>query len=338
MTQRNTGLEEGKLGFVAEMPAPGEDVPGEFQVFPRGFVEIEGGDGFLVDDEAMEAVIRRFRSRGLDMVVDYEHQTEKDEEAPAAGWIRELVNRGEEGLWAGVEWTERARRYLAGREYRYYSPVFLVSAGERKLVELLRVALTNAPRLNWIRPIVAKAKPNDKEDAMEFLVTCARKLGLPEGAGEKDVLAAIDKAAGIGAVACKEVLDALGLEQSAKRSEVVATIHALKQRPDLTREVAGLKAKLAERERDELVAAALKEGKITPAQREWAEKYAVQDPEGFRFFIAKAPKVVPLDATDPAREPGNRRRPDDVQLAINKLMGITEEIWTKYNSEERKHS
>ena len=141
MLPSNERKMEGRLGFIAEMPAPAGEVPVEFQVFPRGRVEIEGSAGFSVDEEAMEAVIRRFRSRGLDMVVDYEHQTEKDTEAPAAGWIRELFSRGEEGLWAKVEWTERARQYLANREYRYYSPVFSVSGVERKLVELLRVAL-----------------------------------------------------------------------------------------------------------------------------------------------------------------------------------------------------
>jgi phage I-like protein len=221
-----------------------------------------------------------------------------------------------------------------GKTLLSYQPVFLVSRGERKLVELLRVALTNAPRLNWIRPIVAKADTSNKEeDAMEFLVLCAKKLGLPEGADEREVLAAIEKAAGGGneIVACKEVLEALELRETAKRSEVVATVHALKQKPDLTQEVAALKAKLAERERDELVAAALKDGKITPAQKDWAEKYAVQDPEGFRFFVAKAPQVVPVGSVKPAGTPGGPSGPDDVQCEINKLMGISEETWKKYN-------
>ena len=148
---------------------------------------------------------------------------------------------------------------------------------------------------------------------MEFLVLCAKRLGLPEGANEQEVLVAMEKACGhgVGVVACKEVFDALGLEETVQRSEVVATIHALKQKPDLTREVAALKARLAERERDELVAAALKDGKITPAQKEWAEKYAVQDPEGFRFFIAKAPQVVPgrfgATGTEPGKAVGHGR-------------------------------
>lgn len=129
--------------------------PNEFQVFPYGEIQIEGGPPFVVDDAIMDRIVERFSARGLDMVVDYEHQTEANVEAPAAGWIKRLVNRGTAGLWAVVEWTARAREYLANREYRYFSPVFMLSP-KNGLVELLRVGLTNAPRLNGISPIVAK--------------------------------------------------------------------------------------------------------------------------------------------------------------------------------------
>jgi len=337
--------EDLKLGFFERMPEE-PPVPAEFQVFPRGLVEIEGAEPFLVDDSAMDRAIERFRARGLDMVIDYEHQTEGGDRAPAAGWIKRLENRADRGLWAVVEWTERAREYLARREYRYFSPVFLVSKEPRELSELLRVALTNAPRLNRIKPIVAKSRPgaacphgadncNDQSTGgkrMEFLELAAKKVGLPETAKAEEVLEEIGKLrTAEETVACKEVLDALELPSGVGKSETVATIHALRQKPDLTMEVAALKRRLSERERDDLVTAALKEGKITPAQREWAEKYALDDSEGFRLFVAKAPRVVPLDSID--RE-GNRppvNDPDRNQLEINKLLGISEETWKKYN-------
>ena len=191
------------LGFIAGLP---EDkgrptaVPTEFQIFPHGRVTLVGGEPFTVDDAAMSAVISAFDSRGLDMVIDYEHQTEggeyssPDGKAPAAGWIKSIENRGEDGLWAKVEWTEAAADLLAKKEYRYFSPVFLVSKGERRLVELLRVALTNAPRLNWIKPIVAKnANPTEKEVEMEFLKRIAKQLGLPESVTQDQVLETIRK-------------------------------------------------------------------------------------------------------------------------------------------------
>lgn len=359
-----------RLGFVAQFS--GQDVPAEFQVFPYGRVEIEGSEPFLVDGEAMNAVVTQFNARGLDMVIDYEHQTEggdyasPDGQAPAAGWIKALENRGPDGLWARVEWTEKARQYLTNREYRYFSPVFLVSKSGRRLIELLRVALTNAPRLNWIRPIVAK-QHNPKGETMEFLKKIAKSLGLPETASEAEVIAALTKtqsaapellklsatSAGLAetatseeviaaikklkqpveVIACKDVLDAIGLAATATKSEVVASIHALKQRPgaDVLREIAALKAKLAARDRDELVASAIAAGKITPAQKEWAEKYALGDPEGFKLFIAKAPQVVPVGGLPLPTSTGGAKGIEEAQLEINKMMGISDEVWKKHN-------
>lgn len=345
------GKEAAKLGFVAAMPgmdvqAPSPAaVPSSFQVFPYGTVLIQGSEPFVVDDMAMNAVIEHFESRGLDMVIDYEHQTEggdyasPDGKAPAAGWVKSLENRGADGLWANVEWTETARELLERREYRYYSPVFFVSKEGRRLAELLRLALTNAPRLDWIRPIVAKNgnPPTRSHPMKELLILLAKKLNLPETSTQDQVLAKLSELQAEQSkahlIACKEALDALGLAETASKSELVATIHALKQRPDYSQEIAALKQKLAVRERDELVAAALKAGKITPAQKEWADAYALNDPDGFQVFVAKAPQVIPLDKLDLAANPKSKSDvPDDVQLEINKMCGVDEETWKKYNS------
>jgi len=362
-----------KFIVIAQMP-PGI-IPTEFQVFPAGQVEAKGAGAFTVDAEAMNAVIQKFQARGLDMVIDYEHQTEgktdqydftaPDGRAPAAGWIKRLENRGQDGLWAICEWTDKAREYLASREYRYFSPVFMVSKSSGKLTELLRVALTNAPRLNQIQPIVAK---NLKEESMEFLKKIAKLLGLPETAtedqvsvaiaglnGHKETVLACSREVGLTdatggeiiisaikslkeqpakIVACPEVIEAIGLATTATKSEIIASIHALKQRPDATvlQEIASLKARLAERDKDDLVTAALKEGKITPAQKEWAEKYALADAEGFKLFVAKAPQVVPTDKLQVVPDPKPAAVPDDAQLQINKMLGVSDETWKKYNT------
>lgn len=323
-------------------------VPGTFQIFAAGQVEIEGEGPVIVDDGAMNRVIERFRARGLDMVIDYEHQTEEGNPAPAAGWIKALENRGPDGLWATVEWTQKAGEYLANREYRYFSPVFLVSKSDRRLMELLRVALTNAPKLNRIRPIVARLDPAPPqastsiptEESM-FLETIAKQLGLPEGAREQDVSAAVARLLLQSAApartcdactACADVRGALDLPGEAGASEIIASIHALKQRPDLGVEVADLRRRLAERDRDDLVEAALREGKITPAQKEWAQTYALRDPGGFRLFTAKAPRVVPVDALDILGDgtPSDAPPSGDGQLRINRLMGISRDTWQKF--------
>lgn len=341
-----------RLGFIAAMPGLEDQtvlpasVPSSFQIFPFGEVHLQGDKPFTVDDAAMNDVIASFNARGIDMVIDYEHQTEggeyasPDGKAPAAGWIKSLENRGAEGLWAKVEWTEAARELLAKKEYRYYSPVFLVSKEGRRLVELFRLALTNAPRLDWIRPIVARGNnPTNRSTPMkDLLILIAKTLGLPETSTQDQVVARLGELqtsqAAAPPIACKEALDALGLSETASKSELVATIHALKQRPDYSQEIASLKQRLAARDRDELVTAALKAGKITPAQKEWAESYALNDPEGFKLFVAKAPQVVPTDRLDLVDNPKPKGEvPDDVQLQINKMCGVNDETWKKYNGQ-----
>ncbi len=130
--------------------------PSEFQLLPLGRIDLEGCGPAILDDQSMDNIIEDFERRGNDMVIDYEHQTLKDIQAPAAGWIRKLLKRGQEGLWVVVEWTEKARQYLAKREYRYFSPVMLTRLSDHKIVKLVNVALTNSPKINHLKSIVAK--------------------------------------------------------------------------------------------------------------------------------------------------------------------------------------
>ena len=162
--------------ILKEVAGPaGGNPPDTFQLLPYGRIELEGEEPAVVDEEGIAAVIDNFDRRGNDMVIDYEHQTLKDVEAPAAGWIRQLIDRGAEGIWAAVEWTDRAKEYLKNREYRYFSPVFWVSTGERRVVRIQHVALTNFPKINQLRPIVAKL---GREEAREARDRRSRKYGI----------------------------------------------------------------------------------------------------------------------------------------------------------------
>jgi len=142
----------------------------EFQVFPYGEIDVEGESPAYLDEEAKSLIINEFNRRGNDMVIDYEHQTLKDIQAPAAGWVRKLVDKGAQGLWAVVDWTAKAKKYLKDREYRYFSPVFSVRKDDRKIVALKNVALTNSPLLNHLQPIIAKYNFDTKFDPVTLQV------------------------------------------------------------------------------------------------------------------------------------------------------------------------
>lgn len=117
----------------------------------------DGRDPFFVDKGSMKRVLEAFSHRGNDLVVDYEHSTMNTgngDAAPAAGWIKELEAR-DDGVWARIEWTDRARKYIQAKEYRYFSPVVSLTEG-RKVKELLNVALTNFPAMASLTALAAK--------------------------------------------------------------------------------------------------------------------------------------------------------------------------------------
>ena len=410
------------------------DIPNEFQLLPYGRIDIEGEPPAYVDEESIASVIANFTRRGNDMVIDYEHQTLKDVQAPAAGWIKRLVDRGKDGLWAIVEWTERAREYLKNKEYRYFSPVFWITKEGRKVARIENVALTNLPRINQLRPIVAKlsreearaaqrersrkygigikegghvTKPSEwadvpddqwldpvnyrypcpdaeqtraaasywgmpknqaqytpeeraiinarldkfrkkfgigkfrKEEA-KMITKIRKRLGLPDEAGEDKVVEALEAVVaknkeleGKEAVACKEVLEALGVEQEAGKEVVVAKIEELKAPADvaqkLSQEVADLKRTIAKMKQEDLVERALKEGKTSPEELDaWGRELAEKSPEQFEKIVLSRPagSVVPVEGLRPAKD--KKDGLDEVQMSINKMLGIDEETWKKY--------
>jgi len=323
-------------------------VPDEIQVIPYG-TEIDTPKGkFTLDDECAAAVIAEFGTHKNQMVIDYEHQTLQGTEAPAAGWITKLINKGKDGIWAAVEWTAKAKTYITNKEYKYVSPVFLKRISDNRVLRLINVALTNQPNIDGMVPLVNKAgditiKINKEESTMwkELL----KKLGLAETATEQDAIAAINKietdaaaAKGAVVVANKSVLTALGLAETATEAEITGTIMAMKQSHTqvsaLAQELKTMKDALAVKDATDAVAVAMKEGKITPAQKEWADAYAKADLAGFKVFVSKAPVVVPLDKIAGNESPAGVVL-DDVQIAVNKQMGIDEETFNKYNKKEK---
>jgi phage I-like protein len=316
-------------------------VPAEIQVIPYGHHDTPKGP-FTLDDDGARGIIEAFEAQTNDMVIDYEHQTIADPpvEAPAAGWIKKLVNRGAEGIWAVIEWTEKAKQYIANREYRYVSPVFLKRISDNRVIGLINVALTNQPNIDGMVPLANKlgfeGDTNTKEATMKDLL---KLLGLSEDAKEEAAIAAVNKLkialeGKTVIIANKGVLDALGLAESATESEIVATILAMKQShtkiDDVVKELNTLKAGLIQRDADGAVEMAMKEGKVTPAQKDWALDYAKRDLEGFKVFVSKAPVVVIEGkvVTD-QKEAGTGI--DDVQTQINKMCGVDEETFRKYN-------
>lgn len=118
-------------------------------------------DRWRINAAIAARVIERYHSRKNRPVVDYEHQTLKAEDnghpAPAAGWIAALEWREGSGLWARTEFTERATRHIAAKEYRYVSPVFRYDAKTGEILEVMMAAITNAPAIDGMAPMELQA-------------------------------------------------------------------------------------------------------------------------------------------------------------------------------------
>ena len=323
--------------------------PEVISVLPFGHVVSQKGE-FDVDEESLAAMKEQIAQRGVDLVVDYEHQTLTGERAPAAGWVKELF--AEDGhIKARVERTIPAKQYLENKEYRYLSPVVNVRKADNKAVGLHSLALTNTPAIEGMNPIVNSDNFEGGQHSMD-IKKLAELLGLSEDATEEQVVEALkvclaenhslkeaEKQPPENVVANKAVCELLGLKAGAAAEDVTAKIMELKSGTvdgvNLAEELKALKQQNAEREANDAVILALKAGKITPAQKEWAKSYALSDPKGFGSFVEKAPQIVPMDKIELDDVKALKSDALDADtLLVCKQLGISPDDVKKYGMKE----
>ena len=331
-------------------------------LLPTGTFRGRDGRGpYRLDDP--DALIRATLARagGMDLVVDYDHQAEeapsKRGPVPAAGWIKELAARPD-GIYGRVEWTEAARAALKAREYRYISPVFIHSPDGRARV-LLRAGLTNVPNLDL--KAVASQQPSSMEiHQMNFLNKLVAALGLPEGATEDDVVTHCQKLGQKLADAPEksslhaQLAQSLGLEEAEEEELIVALNAALAaadpgKQPDpskyvpmqvfkeLQEQVAVMKQDQDIKAATAAVEAALAEGKLTPAMRDWGISLHRSDPKKFEDFVATAPVIsaAAQDMATGASAVEGKGQLTAEEKAVCRQLGITEEDYLKTKEDEQ---
>lgn len=341
----------GKLHACAMNSVDVGGAPDEIKLLPLGLVHSRKGD-FLVDQESCRMILKHFKERQLDLVIDYEHQTLEGVEAPAAGWVKDL-RIGEDAVIAKMEWTQKAAEYLKNKEYRYLSPVVFKREQDKRVTAIHSGALTNTPAIDGMFAVVNSLGVDDYLNGGKHTMDLEKLIklfGLPEGSTEEDVVKAIEAAVkaeeqqkelsgkeenrqseNTEVVANSTILSLLGLDEAAKTEDVTATIMALKT-SGADAQVLALKQRLDQREADDAVKNALETGKITAAQTEWAKGYALKDPSGFKAFVDKAPVAVLLGKTETV-ESQNKTAPVIDKLVL-KNMGLSEEDIKKYALKE----
>jgi phage I-like protein len=105
-------------------------------------------------------------------------------------------------------------------------------------------------------------------------------------------------------VVCGKALEAfrdltvtLNLPEGVSVSQLKGAVEALKAGAgrllQAEAELEALKARLLEETAERAVEEALQAGKVSPAQRSWAQEYCRRDPAGFQTYVDRAPKLVP---------------------------------------------
>lgn len=289
-----------------------------FRIVPFGTFGGRDGRGpwHLRDKAHAEQVINATKAflNGVDMVVNYDHQSEYAAVpgvggvARAAGWINpDTLEVGSDGIYASAEWTAPAEAALQAREYRYYSPHFRARPGTGELTRIINVGLTNSPNIE-VSALAsqqggapAEGSPM-KKIAMLLSASALTALGLKADSEDEAAINAIDKLIedrdGDAAILAS-VRTRFKLADDAGEEVVLNAITAAATpgEPDPSKYVPidalkDVQTKLGALQEDKVLAcvdAAIEDGKLTPAQKDWALKLGKQDLGELNSFLATAP-------------------------------------------------
>lgn len=288
----------------------------EVVLVPPGMVKTKSGSrSFLMDAAAAEMTIAAFREHGVDVVIDYEHQTlpefaSPNGRAPASGWIKTLRFDPAKGLVGEVEWTSEAAAEIASKKYRYLSPVVNVRTSDKRVFALHSAGLTNKPAIERMQALAASERTLQETETPMGIAKLRAALGLPDDATDEAVIeAALAKIGGAkkeAEVANSErsaVRKALGLTADAN-AEAVANA-AAKLRGDaaaktelvaLREELDTLKKSARDREVQDVVDYAVNSRRVSASD---ADKLAViraeaqKDPVNARVIVNMFPEVKP---------------------------------------------
>lgn len=358
-----TNLQQTSL--PVELAASDASGDGWVMLFPAGKNQTFDGRGpYLLQD--MQAVIAASMRPRVDLPIDRDHAIDllpKGAEKPAAGWIKEMQARAD-GIYARVEWTPKAQQQIAEKEYRYLSPVFYFDRATGLVTRILRAGLVNEPNLEVKAVAAAETQPSDEENKPmdETLKAIAALLGLDETAEPAAILEAVKALKGDND-AVKEAVDApaeatgeeivekieekIETETAAAVEKAKAELASAAKNPDpgkfvpkamyddVAKRVTVLETASANTRAEVAVEKAMQEGKITPANKDWAISYASSNPDEFETFVKNAPVIVKPGAGTKKLIPETAAAMTDEQKEICKSLGIKPEAFVATAKAER---
>lgn len=278
-------------------------VPTEIQLTPAGLFKAKDGrpaglSGWILDSQNAQNVVQLANAQSDAFVIDYEHQTlyakQNGMPAPAAGWFKNLQYREGLGLFATqVEWTDSAALAIHRKEYRYISPVIAYDQKTGVVTKVLMAALVNNPALDGMKDLTALATDYFSQQQETQMIDAEKIKKLEaENADLKKQLedskaacaTAEDKAK---KAACANESGAVDLSQYVPMADFKAT----------QTQLVALSAQVQEKEINEVIEAALSDGRLLPAQKELAQKMGKQDIASLKEFLGGMTKIEGLSNT-----------------------------------------
>jgi phage I-like protein len=157
---------------VVEAAEEAGALPTHIKVLPVGTANTIKYGKIKVTEDDVDGMIENFDEgiRG-GIPVDIDHPDGVTKKTEAAGWVKQLVNKGKEGLWAVVEWTKLGKELVGEKIYRFLSPEFTFNYKDSETSEehgpaLIAVSLTNRPMFQRSLPALTASEESDKNKVL----------------------------------------------------------------------------------------------------------------------------------------------------------------------------
>ena len=282
--------------------------PPWIELIPAGAV-VAGADGRRWTNPDPAGVVAASKvSASRPLPLDWEHATEtrapQGLPAPAAGWIDGLELR-EGAVWGRVAWTDEGRAHVAGRAYRFVSPVFTHTRDDNRILALRSVGLTNTPNLT-----LTALNRSELETHMDELGELRSILGLAADAPAQDVVAKV-----------RELTTATASNRpDPARFVPMETFEAV------TRELNARNQGMAEEQAERHVAETIGRGQLFPAMKDWALALCKTNRPAFDDFITRTgPKLYATFGPSvlTGRPPGSTTALSHIEQEIASRLGLT---------------
>jgi len=292
------------------------------RLVPDGITESTNGR-FTLDAEAAALMIEGFDRQGVELVIDFEHQTlggaysAPNGQAPAAGWITKLWYERDRGVLALVRWNPKTRDAIREGSYGYVSPVLIIRKSDGKAIGLHSAAVTNRPAIPRLERLAASQGTRTETETMTtetsvspIITELAGLIGMPvksETTGTAVLTACRDKLKALAAddsvAIALSVRERLGLPATANKDAVLLAMTVVGADDKAATELAAMKQAESQRTATAMVQLYIGAGKLNPNDKpavEAATRLAMSDPGTLEaIFKNMVPQCPPGRTTPP---------------------------------------